>query len=127
MGLLQRLGFRALGPQIVQKLAQPQIRPLRQPGTEEHQGQRQITYLLAEAIRPLRFGLQTLRADVSSLEGQQLQRGLTPQEGQIDRLSAGGGGLPLGEQSPETGRKAREQLLFGGVTLRIAPLVIKDQ
>ena len=68
MGLLK--GFRccSLGLQIRQKLVQPQIGPLRQPGAKENQRQGEIPHLRAEPIGGLFLCLEAVCAALSGLQ-----------------------------------------------------------
>ena len=68
MGLLE--GFRrcSLGLQICQELLQPQIGPLRQPRTEQHQRQGEIPHLRAEPIGGLFLCFEAVGAALSGLQ-----------------------------------------------------------
>ena len=97
MGLLE--GFRgcSLGLQIRQELLQPQIGPLRQPGTEQHQRQGEIPHLRAKPIGGLFLCLEAVCAALPRLQGQQLQGGLAFQQRELHGLGIGGCRFPLGD------------------------------
>ena len=68
MGLLESFRCCSLGLQIRQEMLQPQIGPLRQPGTEQHQRQGEIPHLRAEPIGGLFLCLEAVCAALSGLQ-----------------------------------------------------------
>ena len=127
MGLLEDFRCCSLGLQIRQELLQPQIGPLRQPRTEQHQRQGEIPHLRAEPIGGLFLSLEAVGAALPRLQGQELQGGLPFQQRELHGLGIGGCNFPLGDQPAESGRQSLKELAFRLIAPLITPLVVEDQ